>query len=130
MGALGEHWLSVNGLSLPLRVLRGAGWFLAGEPCSAAGAGRFTGFVRRWQDRAMDLSAELGDWTDWDCAAFLVGRALAIFPASAKFLQVKGMFWTENPLGDALHEVLALLSAAGVLERRDVPDEQFRWSRG
>lgn len=73
---------------------------------------------------------ELGDWTDWDGAAFLLGRALGVFPESAEFPRVKGVFWTENALGDALHEVLVVLSGAGVLERRDVPDEQFRWHRG
>ncbi|MEU9233502.1 hypothetical protein [Streptomyces subrutilus] len=44
------------------------------------------------------------------------------------FRQVKSVFWTDNPLGNALHEVLLQLVAAGVLERREEPDEQFLWS--
>ena len=72
---------------------------------------------------------ELADWTDCDGAAFLVGRALAIFPESEEFLQVKGVFWTDNALGNALYEVLVQLTQAGVLEHRDEPDDQFRWRR-
>ncbi|MFF4262042.1 hypothetical protein ACFY7Y_36725 [Streptomyces virginiae] len=76
----------------------------------------------------MDLSKGLADWTDWDGAAFVVGRSLGIFPKDETFTQVKGVFWTDNPLGNALHEVLLRLTAAGVLERREEPDDiQFRW---
>jgi hypothetical protein len=71
----------------------------------------------------------MAGWTDWDGAAFVVGRSLGIFDESVTFTQVKGVFWTGNPLGNALHEVLLQLVAAGVLERREEPeDEQFRWS--
>ncbi|MZD03716.1 hypothetical protein GTW43_01260 [Streptomyces sp. SID5785] len=76
----------------------------------------------------MDLSEGLAGWTDWDGAAFVVGRSLGIFAESVTFTQVKSVFWTDNPLGNALHEVLLQLVAAGVLERRDEPDEQFLWS--
>ncbi|MEV7544926.1 hypothetical protein [Streptomyces sp. NPDC089915] len=76
----------------------------------------------------MDLSEGLAGWTDWDGAAFVVGRSLGIFEESVTFTQVKSVFWTDNPLGSALHEVLLQLVAAGVLERRDEPDEQFLWS--
>ncbi|MEU6376007.1 hypothetical protein [Streptomyces sp. NPDC046909] len=76
----------------------------------------------------MDLSEGLADWTDWDGAAFLVGHSLGIFGASEAFTEVKWVFWTGNPLGDALHGVLLQLVGAGVLERREEPNEQFRWS--
>ncbi|MFI2736622.1 hypothetical protein [Streptomyces sp. NPDC018711] len=76
----------------------------------------------------MDLSEGLAGWTDWDGAAFVVGRSLGIFEESVTFTQVKSVFWTDNPLGNALHEVLLQLVAAGVLERREEPDEQFLWS--
>ncbi|MFE2283964.1 hypothetical protein ACFXDJ_07315 [Streptomyces sp. NPDC059443] len=76
----------------------------------------------------MDLSEGMAEWTDWDGAAFLVGHSLGIFSESQTFTQVKGVFWTDNPLGNALHEVLLQLAAAGVLGRREEPDEQFRWS--
>ncbi|MEV4001668.1 hypothetical protein [Actinomadura sp. NPDC049753] len=76
----------------------------------------------------MDLSERLADWLDWDGAAFLVGSCLGIFDESESFARVKAVFWTDNPLGSALHEVLLQLVAAGVLERREEPDEQFRWA--
>lgn len=82
-----------------------------------------------WHDRFVDLSEGLADWTDWDGAAFLVGCSLGIFGDSETFTKVKWVFWTDNPLGNALHEVLLQLVGAGVLERREEPDEQFRWSR-
>lgn len=81
-----------------------------------------------WHARSVELSEGLADWTDWDAAAFAVGRSLGIFGESETFAQVKGVFWTDNPLGNALHEVLLQLAAAGVLEQREEPDEQFRWS--
>ncbi|MFJ8113919.1 hypothetical protein [Streptomyces sp. NPDC096132] len=76
----------------------------------------------------MDLSERLAEWMDWDGAAFLVGSCLGIFAESESFTRVKAVFWTDNPLGNALHEVLLQLVAAGVLERREEPDEQFRWA--
>lgn len=80
------------------------------------------------QNCSVDLSEELAEWTYWDGAAFSVGAALGIFGESEQFLRVKGVFWTDNPLGNALHEILIQLVAAGVLERREEPDEQFRWA--
>ncbi|MCM1951184.1 hypothetical protein NC315_38420 [Streptomyces sp. G2] len=77
----------------------------------------------------MDLSEGLAGWTDGDGAAFAVGRSLVIFDESVTFTQVKDVFWTDTPLGNALHEVLLQLVTAGGLERRAEPeDEQFRWS--
>ncbi len=76
----------------------------------------------------MDLSEGLAEWTDWDGAAFEVGRSLGIFDSSESFTQVKWVFWTDNPVGNALHEVLLQLVSAGVLERREERDEQFRWT--
>ncbi|MFF4274247.1 hypothetical protein [Streptomyces sp. NPDC001536] len=75
----------------------------------------------------MDLSEGLAGWTDWDGAAFVAGRSLGIFGESETFAQVKWVFWTDDPMGNALHEVLLQLVAARVLERREEPDEQFRW---
>ncbi|WP_418960743.1 hypothetical protein [Streptomyces tritici] len=76
----------------------------------------------------MALPEKLAQWEDWDGAAFEVGRALGIFDEEDSFTSVKRVFWTNNPLGNALHEVLHQLTAAGVLELQDEPDMQFRWS--
>lgn len=41
----------------------------------------------------------------------------------------KGTFWTENPMGSTLHDMLLALAEAGVLEERREPDQQFRFNR-
>ncbi|MEU1689031.1 hypothetical protein [Micromonospora sp. NPDC005707] len=74
----------------------------------------------------MALADDLSDWTDWDGAAFALGRTLGLF-AGCDFVEVKHVFWTSGALGDGLHDALLALSEAGVLDRREVPDEQFRW---
>jgi hypothetical protein len=75
----------------------------------------------------MDLPRELLEWTDSDGAAFMVGQALGVFAEAEAFTQVKHVFWTDNPLGNALHEVLLGLAGAGVLEHLEEPDDQLRW---
>ena len=77
--------------------------------------------------RAMSLAEHLADWTDADGAQYELGRAIGLF-ADASFPQVKFVFWTNNVLGDSLWEALHSLVRAGVLEYRDEPDHQFRWS--
>jgi hypothetical protein len=39
----------------------------------------------------------------------------------------KHFFWTDNDLGNGLHDALLALVRAGILDRREEPDEQFRW---
>jgi hypothetical protein len=46
----------------------------------------------------------------------------------ADFIRVKGVFWIDNKLGHGPHDALLALVDAGVLDRREEPDEQFRWS--
>ncbi|MEV4539179.1 hypothetical protein AB0J82_35950 [Asanoa sp. NPDC049518] len=77
----------------------------------------------------MALADDLRGWNDWDGAAFKLGRTLGLFQGNT-FPDVKGVFWTDNPLGNGLHDALLALVEAGVLERRDTPDEQFRWHEG
>jgi hypothetical protein len=74
----------------------------------------------------MSLADELEYWTDWDAAAFALGHALGLFQ-DADPLRVKHVFWTDNQLGNGLHDALLALVSAGVLDRREEPDEQFRW---
>jgi hypothetical protein len=74
------------------------------------------------------LADKLADWTDWDLAAFRLGHTLGLFEEQT-FHSAKHVFWTENILGTGLHDILLALVQAQVLERRDEPDEQFRWSR-
>jgi hypothetical protein len=73
------------------------------------------------------LQESLNDWTDWDVAAFALGIALGVFEAGT-FHRHKGVFWSNNNLGNGLHAALGALGDAGVLERRDEPDDQYRWA--
>lgn len=74
----------------------------------------------------MAFADDLSSWTDWDGAAFKLGRTLGLF-SDSHFTDVKYVFWTSNALGDGLHDALLALAAAGILDRREEPDEQFRW---
>lgn len=78
----------------------------------------------------MDFLAQLDDWTDWDAAAFQLGRALGIFAEAESWFRVKHLFWSAGEPGTALHDVLVRLADAGLLERRDEPDIQFRRPTG
>ncbi|MDG4824389.1 hypothetical protein O7635_21265 [Asanoa sp. WMMD1127] len=75
----------------------------------------------------MALADALADWTDIDGAQYQLGRVVGLF-ADQSFGDVKWVFWTDNPLGQALHDMLFNLTQAGVLDHRDDDGElQFRW---
>jgi hypothetical protein len=42
-------------------------------------------------------------------------------------IDTKHVFWTDNDLGNGLHDALLALVRAQVLDRREEADEQFRW---
>lgn len=56
--------------------------------------------------------------TDFDVAAFALGRALGLFPQDdpEAFLGLKHVVWSRHPVGEALHRMLRELAAAGVLD--------------
>jgi hypothetical protein len=67
----------------------------------------------------MTLRESLEDWTDADGAAFALGILVGLFPPDQPWLEVKWMFWTDNPTGRGLHEALMALVKAGILEETD-----------
>lgn len=77
--------------------------------------------------RQAALNIALANWEDWDVAAFALGRAIGLYELPTDFQRKKHVFWTENAVGGGLHEALNRLAEAGILERRDEPDTQFRW---
>ncbi len=88
-------------------------------------------WVENWEkaDPMIGLRALLSDWTDWDVASYHVGQCLGLFLSSHSFAtDCKHVFWTDNPVGNALMAILDELSERGVLEHRDEPECQFRWS--
>jgi hypothetical protein len=43
-------------------------------------------------------------------------------------LDAKHVFWTDHPVGNALHKILSELVNVGALEFREDPDYQYRWN--
>ena len=78
--------------------------------------------------RRVGLDRTLATWIDWDLAAFALGRAIGLYETNAQFQHFKSAFWTDDDVGAGLHEALSRLAESGILERRDEPDIQFRWS--
>lgn len=73
------------------------------------------------------LKERLLDWTDFDVAGYQLGVVLGLLPEWPKgeaWGPHKWVFWSANPLGDALYEMLRSLVTLGVLERSG---EAFRW---
>ena len=75
-------------------------------------------------DRRISLRECLLDWTDVDVAAYHLGRQLGVLPPPQKdetegdhFRRCKSIFWSANPLGDALYEALKAMEKCGFLER-------------
>lgn len=78
----------------------------------------------------LPLRDRLQDWTDWDVAAFYLGRAVGIVPEDYSFTSAKGMLYGSAPgePGRKVILLLNLLADLGVLEMRDGYSE-FRWAQ-
>jgi len=74
----------------------------------------------------MTLADGLSEWTDGDRAAYEVGRTLGLFEGR-DFPALEHVVRSDDAVGNGLHDVLLRLVEAGVLERREEPDERFRW---
>lgn len=75
------------------------------------------------------LKEMLPDWRDFDVAAHAVAVSFGLMPADWDWVLVnaKRVFWTDNPTGNMLHNVLELLVEAKVLEKNE--DDQYRYNR-
>jgi hypothetical protein len=81
------------------------------------------------------MARVLEEWTDFDVAGFALGRHLGVFPAGGgeEFRKVKGVFWSDNELGDALYDALGAMVALGNLEFLEhslVSYPMYRWPQG
>ena len=76
----------------------------------------------------MTLKEKLADWTEWDGAAFGLAVSLGLMEGGVdSWLKNKAVFWSNNPVGEALGRFLQELVKADVLEYREEPDQQYRW---
>lgn len=73
------------------------------------------------------LRDDLQEWTDRDIAAYSLGLHLGLWGAEVPFqTDLKHVFWTSNPVGNALFQMLAAMIKAGILEQDD-EEERVRW---
>ena len=77
----------------------------------------------------LTLKEHRADWVEWDGAAFHLARALGLIGSDVRFhLEAKHVFWSANPIGDMLQDMLKQLVTVGVLEYRDEPASEYRWN--
>jgi hypothetical protein len=70
------------------------------------------------------------EWTDFDIAAHQLGIDIGLFHQDEAFqTDLKWVFWSDNPVGNMLYQMLRLLAETGVLER-DEESMQYRWKEG
>lgn len=75
------------------------------------------------------LNEELNDWLDSDFSAFALAKCLGIMDENTNFpKKAKHVFWTNNPLGNMLHQTLEHLVELGFLEKDEELDA-FRWKK-
>jgi len=71
------------------------------------------------------LREALSDWQDVDGAMYHLAVALGVLTDSRPWGGRKDLFWTNNPVGNALFEQLRQLAELGVLEF-DEDETRFR----
>ena len=80
------------------------------------------------------LRPSLKTWTEIDVAAFHAGVALGIVPPLSDeknlygFGDKKWIFWTENPLGSMLFDLLETMVTLNILEKHEGDDHLYRWN--
>lgn len=67
---------------------------------------------------------DINDYIDWDSACYKLGLSLGIF--TQPFLEVKHIFWADNPLGNMLFSMLEELVEQKILLRAGW---KFKWNK-
>jgi len=81
-----------------------------------------------------NLRQSLKEWTEIDVAAFHTGVALGVIPPLSDEKEIynfggkKWMFWTKNPLGNLLFDLVESLVDLNILERHESDNQLFRWN--
>jgi len=78
------------------------------------------------------LQERLKEWQDFDVAAYELGVTLGLFEDDPQgtyeaFRANKGIFWSDNPLGNALYGILQSLAEQDFLDW-DREESKYRWS--
>ena len=83
------------------------------------------------------LKEILADWTDVDGAELELAVMLGFIEIGLYnddnmqkvYLENKHIFWSNNPIGNFLGDMLEKLVELNVLEKRDEPDIQYRYNQ-
>jgi len=81
-------------------------------------------------DENLDIRKLFEDWVEPDVAHYYMAALLGIMVLDESqdgWIRVKGVFNTNNPVGNALYALLECGVAGGLLEKND--DIQYRWNR-
>ena len=74
------------------------------------------------------LRDELKEWRDPDGAAFALAVSLGLMDPDTPFAtDTKHVFWSDNELGNAFHDILDTLVEVGALEHES-EDDRYRWN--
>ena len=58
-----------------------------------------------------------------------MSQSLGLMNPEVRFaVEAKHVYWSNNPIGNALYDILMKLVEIGVLEHRDEPTDQVRWN--
>ena len=72
----------------------------------------------------------MADWEKFDVAAYHLGVVLGIFPEldfkNDTWANSKHIFWSNNPLGESLHDILQEIVHIKMLEYDD-GNPAYRW---
>lgn len=75
------------------------------------------------------LKNDLKEWQDIDTAAFCLACAIGLMKEGDFQVKAKHVFWSNNPIGDMLYEMLKHLVKVGILEENPDPEEMaYRWN--
>ncbi len=74
------------------------------------------------------LRDELQTWVNADKASHILGRDIGVFDGTLNLYRLT--LFMPTPISTALYKMLNELVTAGVLERRDDPEIEFRWVQG
>lgn len=77
------------------------------------------------------LKAALSDWTEVDMACYYLAISLGLMspPDDGSFWgSTKAIFWSDNPVLNMLYDMLRMMVAQGILEKRFEPDYSYRWN--
>ena len=78
----------------------------------------------------LDIRKLFADWVEPEDAHYYLACLLGIMghdESQEAWMRVNSVFYTNNPVGNCLFDMLRQAVAGGMLETND--DEQFRWNK-